>query len=1204
MAKTDGYITDSQGGDWKTSNTGGSGRGDVTDVEGNAYIRTSDGPQPGVKVLVDGSVSSGPSIDFADANGLLSGAGAADGERPFIVWAGVSPMSLSEGLIVWNQPIVLLDKSKISFDTVTVVGRLMVVKFSGPVSIDGSDSEQCTIQAGAVGYYKDSQENQCPAPAGGDAQANPGQGEQGNTPADQPAAQPDQSIFCDMCNPDAQCGNFEGSKAGFVVNNDLGPFDLKCTHTFSLTPCKTCGGQADAKVWMVAMDIFASTMPLEVYSIDALIEYDTDAVGSYSYEDATFPAVLAQDTDCCPDSPPSALIIGTAGPPVEVSAEWNGDMPGFEGQPCKYIVNPCGTYCSAPADELQPDDVDCIVGEDIIKPVQRSCPVSFFEPWVVTTTVLTLPTTTYTVELSHVVECVRGEVVLLTDIVTEVVTFPTAVFTGQLSLPGYAQLTTVEIPVPYTGTQVVVTTCVEASASLIDQLFHDDLDVVTAGRTVEVDVLTGLDTGPAIQPLTSIEPLLTNLSVVTACSGQLGPFELVKDPAEAWVYLVYADAYPDYFEYFTYLDLQGQFEAGDVITLITECAAGDIVVTSPAAPVRITYVDGPVAEFYVPNLNEQVINLVNQADVAVLTVPEAPPGGGDLVTFVDKITRAHIVGLGKDTVDVLTGTGYRAWPGDGDLFDTVDVITDLGEAYTLIHALEVTGGNAVKNVEFDTCEPVTAVEVVSGGVTIPGGGAANLTWYQTNIIVCDNGDEATVPVITYITDLGGGGGGDAVTITVVTGVNIYKGECQLVRTFEQIPFAEIEVLKTVTPAVEPVVHDIINVEAIPFGLLTQVTGEVYQTFTAVNDVLGQPINLATITIATAVAQTVVTLPVQIGSELVYVFDGAPARPQINVVTGTVQHTYQVVTTCYGEEFHVGVNSAIGRLDIGGQGSDRVMVGWAEQVVENIVETCLTGTLPVCTDIQAAAAPAFAPVNNGLEGRLTYIEELWDENLQYVASGNTATISFVRSCVYGELAVVTDVTPVTLTLASPTTGTIVTFVTAVLNGEVSMIKDFDLATVTVVTSCVSDVLTLTLPDAYEPFTLITPADEGFTLITETEPTCDASYKFLNHPGVLQWTNAEQTTEDCCDTDPPYTCTPVVEDHPDEENCEWFLTLVANYVKNEGLGNAEECPCYDCTSEPDCAEGNNDIQDIGNSAPTPCVARFRRMNRRFCKQCRPQ
>ncbi len=1208
MAQTDGYITDSQGGDWKTSNTGGSGRGDVTDVEGNAYIRTSNGSQPGVKVLVDGSVAAGPSIDFSNADGLLQGAGAADGERPFIVWAGVSPMSLSEGLIVWNQPIVLLDKSKVGFDIVTVVGRLMVVKLTGPVAIDGSDSEQVTISAGAVGYYKDSEEGACPAAegeeGGGEAQPDPGQGEQGDTPADEAAAQPDQSIFCDMCNPDAQCGDFEGSKAGFVVNNELGPFDLKCTHTFSLTACKTCGGQADAKVWMVAMDIFASTMPLEVYSIDALIEYNTDTVGSYSYEDATFPAVLKEDTDCCPDSPPSALIIGTAGPPVEVSAEWNGDMPGYEGQPCKYIVNPCGTYCSSPADELRPDDVDCIVAEDIIKPVQRSCPVSFFEPWIVTTTSIFIPTTTQTVEISAVVSCVAGPIELLADLVTEVVTFPTAVFTGQLSLPGFAQQITVTFPIPFTGTQYVVTDCAIAEQSAIATLYPSVTQVVTDGQEGDADVLTGLVWGPPLTPLTSVTAYTSSINLVTTCAvfdNDGATIRLLNDPAIEWLYPLLPEFESNYYEDIQYYDAVGE---PDVLTVVTQCLPGTFTVTQPNGTQRITYVDGQVAAKFIPVIATQVRDLVTDAEVAILTLPLAPPGGGDLVTQVDRQTITFVNLLDGEGFDVLTGTGFRAWGPEGDLFETKNVVQTLNENYNQTIWGAASDGYYVGDPVYGSCTALTSVSALTGEVFIPGGGA-NLDWFSTDIVVCDGGAEVTVYVITHITNLGGGSEGGGATVTLVTAVQAWQTVCPVLKTLPILEFNEHTVLN-ITPDYENVVYDILSVQAIPDGRVTGLVQVGSATATLVNQVFGAPIDLQTVTAATAIGQAAVTLAIQQGSEQVFVFDGLPTRPQIDVVTATNVQVLNVVTSCLVHELDKHTEEFVHRLSLPGINSFPFILGNTDQIFElpQIVTACVGGQVDLITAIGQFDGGPISEVNAVKDTNLEFLTGLWKGDIEFIKSGDTVNLTAVTTCFTGPVTVVTDVSELKLTLVSPTTGTVITLVTQVLNGVVSMIKDFDITTVTVVTSCVRDTYTITLPDNYGYVDLIIEADEGITLITETEPTCDAAYKFLNHPGILKWNEAHQTTEDCCDVKPQWTCSSEEKDHPDEENCEWFLTLVANYVKNEGLGNAEECPCYDCTSEPDCAEGSNDIQDLGSSAPTPCVARFRRMNRRFCVQCRPQ
>ena len=239
--RTDGYITDKPFGNWSYTNVGTGGRGDVVSPLNPAYARVERSPAgaiEGTKVDANGLIGLGPVVDFKSADSVLAAAPAdPNASRPYIVYAGVSPMSLQQAIIVWNTDIVLLHRSKINLDN--------------PVAIDGEEQETIRIGAGAVGFYKDvGAPDQCDPPAenlpaapGGALPALPAlpaffchtatkgiAGQAGGAGPNQPIA--DGQVFCDMCNVDAQCGEFEGDKSVFVVNNTLN-CPVRCCYSYS-----------------------------------------------------------------------------------------------------------------------------------------------------------------------------------------------------------------------------------------------------------------------------------------------------------------------------------------------------------------------------------------------------------------------------------------------------------------------------------------------------------------------------------------------------------------------------------------------------------------------------------------------------------------------------------------------------------------------------------------------------------------------------------------------------------------------------------------------------------------------------------------------------------------------------------------------------------------------------------------------------------
>ena len=169
---TDGYIQDNSNDDWLYVNVRERG-GPNPSATGDAWIRVerSGGAIPGTKVTSNGIVSEGPTVAFmtpselldsvpADAFPSVSNRAQAAGKL-FIKWAGIHPGSLREVLIVWSQPIVLLNRDKIrltggrggSIEAVGVEGRLMTIALAQPVGISGDQVASLSFEPGCVGCF-------------------------------------------------------------------------------------------------------------------------------------------------------------------------------------------------------------------------------------------------------------------------------------------------------------------------------------------------------------------------------------------------------------------------------------------------------------------------------------------------------------------------------------------------------------------------------------------------------------------------------------------------------------------------------------------------------------------------------------------------------------------------------------------------------------------------------------------------------------------------------------------------------------------------------------------------------------------------------------------------------------------------------------------------------------------------------------------
>ena len=428
MAMTDGYVTDSSGGDWKYANLGGPGSGDIGSVTADAYVRTYNSNNPGSNAGGGGGVT----VDYTNANWLatvptfpLSETG------PFIPWAGVSPMSLNTALIVWSQPIHILDKSKIGasgIKAISVNGRLMSIQFDDKVSIDGAESFSIQFGKGAVIAY------------GGD---------------------------------------------DFAATSGSLSIQVKCTTTFQIEQCYLCGNPAP--IWAVCQNLQGANGPTNILPLDKLATLDpSDVTPSRGY----FMGVLASGAVACGSV--TVRIMGTAGPDVTLNATWDDTVAGFPGMAVQYIHG-CGMDCNGGEGNVarpEAGEARCWVGEDIIKPMPRTIPVSFFDEIVLTQTEVIFPSTVQTVTL---------------QLPTEIETLPDFPLIVTLETDPIDVLTDIQvenIPV-ITDLNEIEFVALKAVGPL------DNLQFVSDGGQTEAIIITalGVDSVALLKAVGTIEPV-------------------------------------------------------------------------------------------------------------------------------------------------------------------------------------------------------------------------------------------------------------------------------------------------------------------------------------------------------------------------------------------------------------------------------------------------------------------------------------------------------------------------------------------------------------------------------------------------------------------------------------------------------------------------------------------------------------------------
>jgi len=405
--KTDGYITDAPGSSyWAYGNTrDGAGAGASPTGDAWARCERAGGPIAGTLVDAGGNVStSGPTVAFTSATALVNSVGGpggsvADPNNIWIQWAGVSPQSLREVLIVWSQNIVLMDVGKIrktggpgEIEAIRIEGRLMVIAMTAPIAITGSQQFVFTMDAGAVGFYGSKPAGdyciQPPINTGGSGELEPlpdpsvcssfrdyneggGSGGSGGTPVTEPL------LFCNQCaagDPPEPVQPTNTSTTAFAVCRGFASVPVRCTHPFVLVELKVCGGgdcEAKCPVWLVCYHLTGTSIPVQVFGLDTLRDIDPCNINSSEIYGTT-----TEDAQC--GDQPHVHIAVLSGPTVSVSGYWSDTLPGYAGQSVNFqykCYSACGNTCVS---KVTPDQAQQWVTEDLIKPTMRTIPVLAF----------------------------------------------------------------------------------------------------------------------------------------------------------------------------------------------------------------------------------------------------------------------------------------------------------------------------------------------------------------------------------------------------------------------------------------------------------------------------------------------------------------------------------------------------------------------------------------------------------------------------------------------------------------------------------------------------------------------------------------------------------------------------------------------------------------------------------------------------------
>jgi hypothetical protein len=274
------------------------------------------------------------------------------------MWAGVHPTNLTSAILVWNTPVTIIDRSKITpSNSIGVNGRIMTVELDYPVFIDGTTAATVQFVDGAVGAYVGVTDDNV------------------STVNTFPKMAPATKNDCAAGNDQTSQTISNGYIPGFV---DYGSSQVlvQCTHPFEMQPALQPDGTPH-KIWGACYCIWGSTHPMGQfpYGQSVVIDpssmlptgsYYTGTVGSYADRGEAV----------------SVHITGVAGLSVTLQSYNDTELPLQAGQLVAFDAYGNATVCGH-ADQTKitiKDPALAYVDEDIIKPTVRTMTAFGFTP--------------------------------------------------------------------------------------------------------------------------------------------------------------------------------------------------------------------------------------------------------------------------------------------------------------------------------------------------------------------------------------------------------------------------------------------------------------------------------------------------------------------------------------------------------------------------------------------------------------------------------------------------------------------------------------------------------------------------------------------------------------------------------------------------------------------------------------------------------
>jgi hypothetical protein len=303
MPLTDGYLIAQGDTNWQFVNTGPGNLSSVpnpyTIINGiRAFLQIIEGYGNG-KVdysKPDCLVTDVPEIAFTPNKPASQLSDLA--QELIIGYAGVGPQNLSTVNVVWNQPIVLLDPNKVTVNGAvadcSVLGRVMTITLPTPVAIDGSTTLPVKIEKDAVGAYVSVIDDTVY-----------------NVPTHSTVAE----TAIDTQDTDQDSPSKGQTIQAFISLTEDQSFEAKCTHQYSQVSITNCKGAAP-ECWQVAMHLWGSTIPLNLFPIDQNIDISNQL-------DVGYPAVAVEPIEVGVTG--KVAIIGVSGDPVYIDVDNCGE---------------------------------------------------------------------------------------------------------------------------------------------------------------------------------------------------------------------------------------------------------------------------------------------------------------------------------------------------------------------------------------------------------------------------------------------------------------------------------------------------------------------------------------------------------------------------------------------------------------------------------------------------------------------------------------------------------------------------------------------------------------------------------------------------------------------------------------------------------------------------------------------------------------